>query len=412
MKLLEPWKLALISLAVVVFLALVIGLLAYFLLMDPEMYFYNGSFKITNVQYTPDFDKQTSKEFRGLSANIETLVTRAFRASSLNKKYIRSHVIKLSPDARGVAVEIVLMFHFSSNDNMASYLERVRNILLQGLQTNTGYLQVDPSTFELSGMKKENGQNLLNNCCGIRILNSPFYSDRITGGRTAQEGAWPWQASLQLSGIHRCGATLISDSWLVTAAHCFRGQRNPSLWAASFGTVIRPPKGRRNLRSIIVHEQYTDTLRNHEYDIAVVQLASPVEFSGDIRKVCLPEEFSVFPPNTSCFVTGWGALQDDGPSVNNLRQAEVKIIDTDICNRAEVYSGFISPGMVCAGYLEGKIDACQGDSGGPLVTADSRGIWYLVGIVSWGDECAKRNKPGVYTRVTYYRNWIAAKTGI
>uniref|UniRef100_A0A8C4Y364 Peptidase S1 domain-containing protein n=1 Tax=Gopherus evgoodei TaxID=1825980 RepID=A0A8C4Y364_9SAUR len=179
---------------------------------------------------------------------------------------------------------------------------------------------------------------------------------------------------------------------------------NPLRWTASFGTVIRPPKSRRSVRNIIIHEKYTNTILNHDYDIAVVQLSSPVEFTNDIRMVCLPEEFYVFPHNTTCFVTGWG------PSINNLRQAEVKIIDTNICNRAEVYNGAITPGMVCAGYLEGKIDACQGDSGGPLVTEDRRGIWYLVGIVSWGDECAKRNRPGVYTRVTYYRDWIAAKT--
>ncbi|XP_032645118.1 transmembrane protease serine 11E-like [Chelonoidis abingdonii] len=412
MKLLEPWKFALIILAVVLFMALVIGLLVYFLFFDQDMFFYNGTFKITNVQYSREFDKHTSKEFRDLSTSIEMLVTNTFRASILNKKYIRSHVVNLSPDAGGVLVELVLMFEFASHDNREAFSERIKSILLRRLQMNTGHLKIDPSTFKFSEMKKENGEHFFNNCCGIRTSKSPSYTDRITGGTSAQDGEWPWQASLQLSGIHRCGATLISDMWLVTAAHCFRGQPNPLRWTASFGTVIRPPKSRRSVRNIIIHEKYTNAIPNHDYDIAVVQLSSPVEFTNDIRMVCLPEEFYVFPHNTTCFVTGWGALQNEGPSINNLRQAEVKIIDTNICNRAEVYNGAITPGMVCAGYLEGKIDACQGDSGGPLVTEDRRGIWYLVGIVSWGDECAKRNKPGVYTRVTYYRDWIAAKTGI
>ncbi|XP_077670866.1 transmembrane protease serine 11A-like [Eretmochelys imbricata] len=412
MKLLEPWKVALIVLAVVFFLALVIGLLVYFLLFDQDMYFYNGTFKITNVQYNREFDKHTSKEYRDLSTSIEMLVTNTFRASIFNKKYIRSHVVNLRPDTSGVVVELVLMFEFASNDNRKAFSERIKSILLRRLQTNTEGLEIDPSTFQLSGMKKENGEHLFNNCCGIRTSKSLSYANRITGGISAQVGEWPWQASLQLSGIHRCGATLISNTWLITAAHCFRGQQNPSRWTASFGTVIRPPQSRRSIRNIIVHEKYSDAIQNHNYDIAVVQLSSPVEFTNVIRMVCLPEEFYVFPHNTTCFVTGWGALRNEGSSINNLRQAEVKIIDTNICNRAEVYNGAIAPGMVCAGYLEGEIDACQGDSGGPLVTEDRRGVWFLVGIVSWGDECAKKNKPGVYTRVTYYRDWIAAKTGL
>ncbi|XP_074848163.1 transmembrane protease serine 11D-like [Carettochelys insculpta] len=415
MKLLEPWKLALIALGIVLFMALVIGLLVYFLLFDKEIYFYNAAFTFTNIPYGPDLEKQTSKQFRDLSTGIETLVTRTFRDSSLDKKYIRSHVVKMRPDGSNgprVVAEVVLMFHFASRDNIAALSERVKSLLFRQVQTTMGYLATDPSTFTLSETKKENGEHMLNNCCGMRTSKLPAYTDRVTGGTSAQDGAWPWQASLQLRGSHRCGATLISNTWLVTAAHCFRGQRDPSQWTASFGTVIQPPKSLRYIHNIIIHEQYADNPSNHNNDIALVQLSSPVEFTSEIRKVCLPEASQVFPHNTSCFVTGWGALEDNGECVNNLQQAEVRIIKTDICNREEVYNGVITPGMVCAGYLEGKVDACQGDSGGPLVTADTRQMWYLVGIVSWGDECAKKNKPGVYTRVTYYRDWIATKTGI
>ncbi|KAL8165900.1 UNVERIFIED_CONTAM: Transmembrane protease serine 11C [Gekko kuhli] len=166
----------------------------------------------------------------------------------------------------------------------------------------------------------------------------------------------------------------------------------------------------RFVKSIIVHEKYRYPA--YEHDIAVVKLAQRVEFTRAVHHVCLPDATEVFPYNIDAVVTGWGALSNDGETPNVLQQATVALIDSETCNRKEVYNGAITPGMLCAGYLEGGVDSCQGDSGGPLVTPDTRGMWYLVGIVSWGDECAKPNKPGVYTRVTHYRDWIAAHTGL
>uniref|UniRef100_A0A8D2M8Z2 Peptidase S1 domain-containing protein n=1 Tax=Zonotrichia albicollis TaxID=44394 RepID=A0A8D2M8Z2_ZONAL len=265
--------------------------------------------------------------------------------------------------------------------------------------------------------------------CGIRRQASSFTGvERITDGQRAPEGEWPWQGSIQLDGSHRCGASIISNTWLVTAAHCFREVRDPRRWTASFGILLRPPKQKKLVRRIIVHERYGGVLLDHEYDVAVVELASPIEFTSDVHSVCLPEASHVFPDNASCFVTGWGALENDGEcllppcALSHMCLRRLMLVlwvflfilnSLDLVfNRREVYGGAITAGMLCAGYLEGQVDACQGDSGGPLVHANSRGIWYLAGIVSWGDECGKPNKPGVYTRVTYYRNWIQSKTAI
>uniref|UniRef100_A0A8C4KH53 Peptidase S1 domain-containing protein n=1 Tax=Dromaius novaehollandiae TaxID=8790 RepID=A0A8C4KH53_DRONO len=251
--------------------------------------------------------------------------------------------------------------------------------------------------------------------CGTRRQMTSFSGvERIAGGQLARDGEWPWQASIQLDGIHRCGASVISNTWLLTAAHCFRGGTDPRRWTASFGTLLRPPKQKKFVRNIIIHEEYNDHLHNHEYDVAVVELASPIKFTSDVHSICLPEASHVFPDNASCFVTGWGALRNDGkcllfpcPPTHVLEKPPVSFLFVYFeLIRPSLYHGMITPGMLCAGYLEGQVDACQGDSGGPLVNANSRGIWYLVGIVSWGDECGKRNKPGVYTRVTYYRDWI------
>ncbi|NXG46863.1 TM11A protease, partial [Psilopogon haemacephalus] len=405
-KRLEPWQIAAIVVSVVVGLALIIGLLTFFLCHDQDRY-YNASFLITNVRYNSQYEKQTTEEFRDLSQDIETMISTIFRGSFLSKRYIRSHVFSLSPDPGGVLASVLLVFKFPSADSEAATWGHVNNVLRRRLRTISSPLSVDQSTLSLTG------KCLRFVGCGIRRETFSFTGvERIIDGQLARDGEWPWQASIQLDGSHRCGASVISNTWLVTAAHCFRGGREPRRWTVSFGTLLRPPKQRKFVRRIIIHENYSDFTLDHKYDVAVVELASPIEFTSDIHSVCLPEASHVFPANTSCFVTGWGALENDGSSVNRLRQAEVKIISTAICNRREVYGGAITAGMLCAGYLEGQVDACQGDSGGPLVQANSRGIWYLVGIVSWGDECGKENKPGVYTRVTYYRNWIHSKTGI
>ncbi|NXX43416.1 TM11E protease, partial [Tricholaema leucomelas] len=410
-KRLEPWQIAAIVVSVVVGLALVIGLLTFFLCRDQDRY-YNASFLITNVRYNSQYERQTTEEFRHLSQDIETMISTVFKGSFLSRRYIRSHVFSLSPDPGGVLASVLLVFKFPSADSEAATWGHVNRVLRRRLRTISSPLSVDQSTLSLTGKCLSGGAFPLAGC-GIRREAFSFTGvERIIGGQRAQDGEWPWQASIQLDGTHRCGASIISNTWLVTAAHCFRGGREPRRWTASFGILLRPPTQRKFVRRIIIHENYSDFTLDHKYDVAVVELASPIEFTSNIHSVCLPEASHVFPPNTSCFVTGWGALENDGSSVNHLRQAEVKIISTAICNRREVYGGAITPGMLCAGYLEGKVDACQGDSGGPLVHANSRGIWYLVGIVSWGDECGKENKPGVYTRVTYYRNWIQSKTGI
>ncbi|NXS44886.1 TM11E protease, partial [Balaeniceps rex] len=413
-KYIEPWKIAVIVVSVIVGLGLVIGLITFFLCYDQDRY-YNASFLITNVKYDPQYGRQTTEEFRHLSQEIETMLSAVFKGSFLSKKYIRSHVVSLSPDPGGVLASVVLVFKFAFADSKAVSWDHVNGVLHRRLKPSSTFLNVDQSTLRLTELNKEIGDNLLNNCCGIRRQTFSFTGvERIVGGQRAQDGEWPWQASIQLDGIHRCGASVISNTWLVTAAHCFRGGRDPRRWTASFGILLRPPKQKKFVRRIIIHERYSDVVFDHEYDVAVVELASAIEFTSDVHSVCLPEASHIFPENASCFVTGWGALENDGEchSVNQLRQAEVKIISTATCNRRQAYGGVITPGMLCAGHLEGQVDACQGDSGGPLVHANSRGIWYLVGIVSWGDECGKPNKPGVYTRVTYYRNWINSKTGI
>ncbi|KAM6220902.1 transmembrane protease serine 11C-like [Rhynchocyon petersi] len=397
-----------LGIAMMVIAAVAIGLIVYFAAFGNSPFYYHISFKVKNIDYQSKFEKPYSQEYLDLNKKIVSLINETFHGSKLRRLYVKSHVVQVSRVKGKVIVHAVLKFKSCYKNNAAKFWDRIETILRQKLEGKTGSLCIDASTFKFSELKMPVAENLLNTCCGHRTVTPS--GNKIAGGTDAEEGEWPWQASLQQDKVHRCGATLISNRWLVTAAHCFVRANDPKQWNVSFGLLLSDPKLQRSIKDIIIHENYHYPA--HDDDIAVVYLSSPVLYTTHIRRACLPEATFRFPPNSDVVVTGWGTLRSDGTSPNILQKGLVKIIDNKTCNNKAVYDGAITPGMLCAGFLEGRVDACQGDSGGPLVSADSKGIWFLAGIVSWGDECALPNKPGVYTRVTSYRDWIRSKTGL
>ncbi|EHB18417.1 Transmembrane protease, serine 11D [Heterocephalus glaber] len=364
--------------------AVIIGLIVYFVTYEKIPFYYHISFKVNNIDYNSKFAKPYSQEYMDLNKKIVSLVNKTFHESKLRRQYVKSHVVQVSNAKGKVVIHVVLKFKSCCENSAAKFWERIETILHEKLKGQTGSLLIDSSSFKFSG-------------CGQRTITHT--GNKIAGGQNAKEGEWPWQASLQQNGVHRCGATLSSNNWLITAAHCFVNANKPKDWNVTFGLLLSDPKTQQTVKNIIVHENYHYPA--HENDIAVVHLSSPVPYTSNIRRACLPEATYKFLPNSEVVVTGWGTLKSNGRSPNVLQEGFVKIIDNKTCNSSKAYDGMVSPEMLCAGFLEGRVDACQGDSGGPLVSANSKGTLFLVGIVSWGDECALPNKPGVYTRVTY-----------
>ncbi|XP_051026110.1 transmembrane protease serine 11D-like, partial [Acomys russatus] len=403
----NPFVVALVVITTVGILAMIVGLLIHFLAFDKKTYFYHSSFQILNVEYTEALNSPATQEHRGLSERIESMITNAFRESNLRSEFIRTHVVKLRKEGSGVIADVVMKFRSRKRSNRGLMKNRIQSVLQR--LSNSGNLEISPSN-EITSITNQDTENFLTQECGARPDLITLSEERVIGGIQAETGDWPWQVSLQLDYVHHCGGVLISNSWVLTAAHCFRSYSQPQQWTATFGVSTIRPMLRLKIRAILAHTNYSPITRDN--DIAVVQLDRPVTFSRNIHRVCLPAATQSIIPGSVAYVTGWGSLTYGGNTVAALQQGQVRIISSDECNEPAGYSGSVLPGMLCAGLPSGAVDACQGDSGGPLVQEDSRRLWFVVGIVSWGYQCGLPNKPGVYTRVTAYRDWIRQQTGI
>ncbi|RXN03469.1 transmembrane protease serine 9-like protein [Labeo rohita] len=248
---------------------------------------------------------------------------------------------------------------------------------------------------------------LLTKACGRAPLNT-----KIVGGTNASAGAWPWQVSLHEGGSHFCGGSLINREWVLSAAHCFPSNPDPTVYTVYLGRqsqeLPNPNEVSRNVSQVIVHPEYNNL--PHDNDMALLRLSSPVTFTNYIQPVCLAANGSTF-NNDTMWVTGWGDIFSGVslPSSKVLQEVDVPVVGNMKCNC--LYGGSITGNMMCAGPLEGGKDSCQGDSGGPMVIKQGS-RWIQAGVVSFGQGCAEPNYPGVYSRVSNYQNWITQHVGM
>lgn len=274
--------------------------------------------------------------------------------------------------------------------------------------------QADPRTSpgELSGSDLLRNAYLLDRY-GVQLL-----EPRIIGGDEATLGDDPWQVALIRGdnfGLDRrpfCGGVLVSDTWVLTAAHCVDKNTQPFQVSVLVGATDVGPNGgamRVEVRKIIVHPLYLSG-EPPRHDVALLQLASSGTGKFSQAIPILPKEGEIESLSSQALarVTGWGAIVEGSEQgVRKLRYVNLQMVSSMTCNDRTSYNGKITVYMVCAGFAKDTDpkDSCQGDSGGPL-TVMFNGKRYLAGIVSWGKGCARKGKPGVYAKASYYSQWV------
>jgi len=268
-----------------------------------------------------------------------------------------------------------------------------------------------------------NPKNARGKCfCGIP--NYPFSQNRaprVVGGGLVAPGGYPWQVAILFGmnptlGKQRCGGTLIGDRYVISAASCTLNEE-AILWARIGDTSLDTDKEVEGavtikVKEIIYHPDFNPFTLENDITLLVLKRKVSLRRYPNIKPACLPTRGST---HTGIgYISGWGTLHNNGPRTSWLHATDVNIYEKKNCGEVKEE---MTHDQMCAGLIQGGIDACLGDTGGPLVTKDSyNNNWMtLVGVISGRRDvngqptCAKPNSLGIYSKVSENIDWLYAE---
>lgn len=263
----------------------------------------------------------------------------------------------------------------------------------------------------------------------------------LIGGEAIKKGQWPWLVSLKskvvikkifgILPVYRetwCGASLIADQWVMSAAHCFFDDNSEEIpakfWKARlasaslksnlwekvknmFGKIFKKVKWRQwnvKIEKIFIFPEFSE--KQIDNDIALVKLSQPVptQLLSTIKPVRLTQSGNNYfpPPGMMCVMKGWGCTEVGGSVTKMAQEIDLPIMSNHQCSQ---YFGKLNSSKICSGFFKHAKGLCKGDSGGPLVCPSPEG-WIQVGVASFMRKDDPENYPGVFTRVSAYRDWI------
>ncbi|XP_044019359.1 serine protease 27-like [Aphidius gifuensis] len=216
---------------------------------------------------------------------------------------------------------------------------------------------------------------------------------RIVGGSDAQKGQYPFIVSIQKSLSHFCGGSIINSKWILTAAHCVKGQSPFDFNIVAGVTSLK--EGGKIYKSDFLqwHESFSMTFIKN--DIGLIRLTTDIEYNENVKPIALPTN-NFYQVEYSVTLIGWGTTKTWGKVPDKLQHIQLKTVSQLKCKLKHL---FARKTTICTLTKRGE-GACHGDSGGPLVADNT-----LIGIVSYGLPCA-RGIPDVFTRVWSYVDWI------